>query len=153
MTIGIRDANEVNLLAASGIALTAGNGGDAGAWTALDADATDVTFVLTLNTSGTTTSTIEMQVSSDADGDVRSLGTFDVIDAATDDAEVRYLDAFIPGYPGEVGGGPAGTSRINAGGARYVRAFVTTGASAVLTGSTLYTRIAKFNANLSTRTA
>jgi hypothetical protein len=147
MTIGIRDANEVNLLAASGIALTAGNGGDAGAWTALDADGTMVTFVLTLALSGTTTSTVEIQVSSDADGDVRTLGTFDSIDAATDNAEVRYLDAFIPGYPGEVGGGPAGTSRINAGGARYVRAFVTTGASAVLTGSTLYARQGGYGLN------
>jgi hypothetical protein len=145
MSILIRDANEVNLLAASGIALTAGNGGDTGAWTALDADGQLVTFVLTLATSGTTVSTIEVQVSSDADGDVRSLGQFDMIDAATADGTVRYFTTFIPGYPGEVGGGAS--SQLNAGGARYVRLFVTTGASAVLTGSTCYARIAHFGAN------
>lgn len=140
MSIGIRDANEVDLLAVSGIALTAANGGDLGAATALEADATDVTFVLTLATSGTTTSTVEIQVASNAafDEDVRTLGTFDTIDAATDNGEVRYMDLKIPGYPAP---------------ARYVAAFVTTGASAVLTGSTLYARQGGYGLNSPTRTA
>jgi hypothetical protein len=140
MSIGIRDANEVNLLAASGIALTAANSGDLGAPTLLEADATDVTFVLTLNTSGTTLASIDIQVASNADFDegVRTIGSFGPIDAATADGEVRYLDATVPGYPLP---------------GRYVAAFVTTGASAVLTGSTLYARVKGYGLNSPTRSS
>jgi len=142
MSINIRDANEVNLL--TGATLTAG-ADTTGTAVALYADATAVTFVLSILTTGTTNSSVEIEVSYD-NSTYRSLGTFDVITSPTHNATTRYLDLFIPGAPGTPTTPPVS-------GAIWVRAHVITGGSAVLTGSTLRPRIAGYGRNDPTRMA
>ncbi len=136
MSITIRDANEVNLLAGATLTAAATTNGTA---VALHADATNVTFVLTLALSGTSDSAVEIEYSYD-NATFRSLGTFDTITAPTHNLAVRYLDLFIPGAPGLPNTPPVS-------GAIYVRAAVVTGASAVLTGSTLRARICGYGRN------
>lgn len=141
-SINIRDANEVDLL--DGMTLTAN---DTGTSVELDADATEVTFVLDITAAGTITEgTIYLEVSSDNFAtDTRGLGAFLPISEA-DNATTRNLNLFIPGYPG-VGSGQV-TGQLNEGGARWVRAqLILAGTSPDLTGSTMFTRIAKFGYN------
>lgn len=146
MSINIRDANEVNLF--TGATLNAAGTTDGGA-VELDADATNVTFVLTSATAGGTSPTldVELQVSSDNFvNDIRSLGAFTQVTTAPD---TRYFDAFIPGVPGE----PGDPQLLQ--GARWVRAANVElgGTSPDFTGSTLFPRIAGYGRNDPDRTA